>query len=251
MNSPQLQQQYPFSYGPMQPVELVYTQAQQNMQRMPQQCGNMNCIFPIQQPVHPQPQQFNPYLMQCSYLLPPPFCGHGQRSIYHYPQQQQQQLQPPPLYFFNQAHYAQPPHGLAPHPAPTQQMPPLPQQMRPIPVQAQQLNSFCHAQLQSIYRAHATFETPPVMPQTPANFNFLPNPLEGSPCANTTGYPGDEEHRKHVFLRGALYNADFLKSPIQQDSTDSPTFKDGKLQANVADDDPYDPMDEVSSSRVK
>lgn len=239
MNSPQLQQQYPLSYATMQPI---YTQAQQNMQL----CGNMTYMYPIQQPVHPlsQPQQFNPYLVQCSYLLPPAFCGHGHSFMYQYPQQQQ--LQPSALPFFNQVPYAPPTPGLVTIPAATQPMPPLPQPM--MPVQAQPLNSACNAQLQpqSIYPL-----SQPVMPQTPANSNVLPNPLESSASANTAAKPDEgEESKKHVFLRGALYNTDFLKSPTQQDSSNSLPLKNDKLQANVTDEDPYDPMDEVSSSRV-
>lgn len=242
MNPPQ-HQQYPFAYGPIP----VFPQAQQNMQRIPQQCGNMNSIYPFQQPVHPlPPQQYNPYLMQCSYLLPPTFYGHGQRSIYQYPQQQ---FRPPALSFFNQPQFAPPPHGLVQQPLPIPQINPQPQQMRPMPVQAQQLNSYCQAQLQNAYRAHATFARPPVMPSPPQNLNFLPNSMNGTPCSNSTAFPGDEEHRKHVYLRGALYNTNLLKPPHQQD--DLPPFRDSKLQFNVTDDEPYNPMEEVSSSRVK
>lgn len=242
MNSQQ-HQQYPFAYGPMQPVEFVFAnaQAQQNMQSMPPQCGNMTCMYPpMQQPVAPVPQQYNPYMMQCGYLLPPPFGAHGHHHpLHHYPQ-------PPPPSFFNQAHYPEPQHGMMqPPPSPLGPHHMVPQhQMSPMPEQAHQMNSYSHAQLQSIYQEQATFEAP-VMPPPSPNLNFLPNPMDDSTCStpSASAYPGDDENRKHVFLRGALYNTEFLQPD------ESPQFMDAKSQSDETDEDPYDPMDEVSRSQ--
>lgn len=240
-------QQYPFAYGPVQPAEFVLAHAQQNMQHMPPQCGNMNCMYamhPLQQSLPLMPQQYNPYLMQCSYLMPSPIAAYGHHPMHHYPQ-------PPPPSFYNQAPYPQPGYGVMQPPqllGPHQMVPPQYQhQMRPMPGHPHQMNSYCHGQLQSIYRAQATFEAP-VMPPRPPNFDFPPNPMDGSTYSTSTAYPGDDEHRKHVFLRGALYNMEFLKPPLQQD--ESSQFMDSKSQSDDTEDDPYDPMDEVSRSQA-
>lgn len=235
MNSQQ-QQQYPFAYGPMQPLEFVFAQAQQNMQNMPPQCGNMTCMYPMQQPIPPLPQQYNPYLMQCGYLMPPPFAAPG-HPMQHYPQ-------PPPPSFFNQGPYPQPPYGMPP----PLMVPQHQNQMRPLAGQPPQMNSFCHAQLQSIYRAPATFEAPVMPPPPQPNFNFVPYSMDDTNYSSSTAYPGDDECRKHVYLRGALYNTEFLKPPLQEE--ESPQFVDGKSQSDETDEDPYDPMDEVSRSQT-